>query len=79
VPRLSTHWFKFIHPASHRLQSGEWCDHARRHLFIEKEYFLFVSCVLNQQLPSHVCPRMTGDEGFISYVYLPIHAPNDSR
>lgn len=37
---LHIDWFKFIHPASHCLQSGEWCDHARRQLFFEKEHFL---------------------------------------
>lgn len=33
-------WFKFIHPASHCLQSGELCNNARRQLFIEEEHFL---------------------------------------
>ena len=43
-----------------------------------KNIFLFVICFLHQQLLSYVCPEMAGDESFISYVCLPIHAPNGS-
>jgi hypothetical protein len=45
----------------------------------EGTFSCFVFCILHQQVPFHACPETAGDEGFIAYVYLPIHAPDDSR